>query len=237
MNKRLHLSPSVVRLVAALLSVALVVAALVSYAWFYSRRGLYTLTQVSEPYTLAIKGGNQTEIEQLDLSQIDLSNTTYQANFVFCITGSNTTPYVLELAHTTNIPFTYTLYKTTQLDSRPSDDTVVVYNDPDSKKSFYYSKITANKLATTPINAGSGGVADSTQHDSTYGTAIPSANVQNNAEPLYLLSNSITPGSIGSDAKTYADYYILELTWSSTDATAYPKETDLVYLMAENVSH
>lgn len=228
MKKRKRLSASALRLWAAVLMVGIVAASLVTYAWFYNRRQLYMVTQIAAPSTLALKGPGQTTIEQLDLSDIKLNDgTQYTVDYVFCVTGTGVSSYLLELAHTTNIPFTYTIYKTEQKNESDGTGTWLTYTVGGT--TYHYQK--GNQVLGNYINQGSDHLADNTKHEAAY-DQYPANYVQKNAEPLYFLCNEIT-----STTAAFADYYILELTWNAADADTaarYAKETDLVYLMAEN---
>jgi hypothetical protein len=229
MKNRSHPSSAVLRLLAAVLSAALVFAVLGTYAWFASRRGIHTMTEVESPSLLDILGGNKTAITEIDLSGVDVSKagTKY---FVFCVKGNKGTKnYRIELSHTTNIDFTYAVYQSAE--STTADGNVpFYYYDNGTAQTKYYTKGTQvsgsyiNQVAAT-------GIADSTQHEATYG-AYSKNQVQDNAEPLYWLSDSIARRSDLASDNHFYDYYVLELSWS---ALTNVKETDLVYLMAETV--
>lgn len=226
----------------AMIAIVLILALVCTgiYAWLYFNRTLTTYAHVEAPSTLAIMGPNQTTMEALDLSNVDLTNTTYKAQIVFCVTGSGTQKYKMELAYTTNVPFTYHIYKTTQTSAKPDEsadyDNVCVYESAEG--SFYYPYSAGDLQNGTYINAVSGnnnlaiqrGDAGS-KHDSAYDSEY--SNVQKHAEPLYYLIKGIDAGEPDAATHQFADYYVLELTWDSEIATSYMKETDLVYLLAE----
>jgi hypothetical protein len=153
--------------------------------------------------------------------------------------------YVLQLAHTTNIPFTYTISYAELLDSEPADlDGVVVYTASDKAQTrYYYRKVasvstdaTQTTTATTLVPGkwlnsdttdAATALADSAYHALTYGSYN---NVQKNAEPLYWQSSALTPRSeVRTSEQKFCDYYILTISWSGLKND---RETDLVYLMA-----
>ncbi len=207
---------------------ALFAAVLYTFAWFKSQEKLHTLTQVEAPSTLAIKGGNANDITMVDLSGIDLT-AGQSAYFIFCVAGSGGSEYLIELAHTTNVAFNYQIYKAASNDT--AND--FVYIDPNTSTPYYYTQGEAlggsylNKSALT-------GISDGKLKAKTYPTDGGTAyvNVQDNADPLYWLSSAITPVSLVDD--TFCDYYILQVTWDKSLINE--KETDLVYLLAQNAT-
>ena len=86
------------------------------YAWFSSQRRMAVLGNINAPYTLYLSAANQESLVYLDMSSIDVgipgSRTTTHKDFVFSVQGSwDIAEYYLQLAHTTNIPFQYTIYR------------------------------------------------------------------------------------------------------------------------------
>ncbi|MDD4849980.1 MAG: hypothetical protein PHO10_04705 [Gemmiger sp.] len=240
MKNALHkwISQQKLRITAALLSVAAVTALLGSYAWFYNQRGLRTMTEVEAPYQLTIYGGNKTEITEIDLSGINLDSTTRKAHFVFCVSGTSTEAYEIELAHTTNVPFTYSIYKTTQKTEDQQVPGDILFNKSPDGKNYYYT-LGESPLPGHYINLGiASDLASTTDkaYEDTYKAYGSAATVQKRAVPLYyLLNNPITPPTLPAGETTFYDYYILEVSWDeSLVKTGNQKETDLVYLMAQN---
>ena len=102
-------------------SIAITVALLIEipvYAWFSSQRKMAVLGNINAPYTLYLSSGNQESLMWLDMSSIDVgvpgSRVPEQAHkdYVFSVQGSwDINDYYLQLAHTTNIPFKYSVYR------------------------------------------------------------------------------------------------------------------------------
>ncbi len=253
---------------ASLLTIAFLIA-LPVYAWFASNKNLETLTKIQEPGDIIIRSGRAIKADEADpivnfeMQDIDIeaiSSGTPQ-RFVFSVMpGSYNAHYDLQLAHTTNIPFTYTIYRATEIDvagltadeinsriKEPSSSaTALTLYHPrgDTTKKTYY-QIKDSAITLTPLNQDDGAygrylaVNDDDYYDKTYkGTDDPELY----AVPMYLQTtgnNYIThPDGVGD-----YDYFILELGWdegSGTDNSAFEKwntaqnnkETDMIYITA-----
>lgn len=231
MKKEISFSNRKRNIVVLALIASVVVVCMVSYAWFYNNRHLSTFTHVESPSTLAIKGGNETTIEQIDLSTVDLSSDSHKASFVFCVTGSGSEDYKLELAYTTYVPFKYSICQTNQTKEQPTTGDFLTHKD--NTGTYFYST-GGTPLEGKYVNQDMDTkIANDTKHQEAYDT-YPIGHVQKHAEPLYYLTEGITVRNFDSNNNKFVDYYILELTWEAGDVTDYPKETDLVYLLAAN---
>lgn len=235
MGNEFSIQKNKIRIALSVLLTAILLVCLLCLAWFYNNRNIYTFAHVETPSTLAIKGYNQTTVEQISLSSVDLTNDSHKASFVFCITGKNIAQYDLELAYTTNVPFTYRIRPTTQLKERPGAGDFLTYTSDDGT-SYYYGTGEEELKNGLYVNKNTDGTAvtdtgTSDRHTAAY-DAYDRKYVQKNAEPVYYLfeKNSVRD----SNKSDFVDYYILELTWDATIATNHQKETDLVYLLAEN---
>lgn len=216
-------------LIAAVVALVALVA-IPTYAWLTYQKTLKTVTEVNVPNELRIGAGHLQAVTELDLSNIDVSGPAQSFDLVFCVhsNGTNFRDYILQLAHTTNIGFTYTIY--------PAMKGIV-----EGKSTLTYL---GNTYSFDPTGASlSGGylnqdgtLAQSSgfYHKKTYADLNNSGgtydSVHKNAEPLYWKSNQIKPGSAD---RNQIDYYVLHISWDSTVQN--DKETDLVYLMAESV--
>lgn len=185
-------------------------------AWFYRQRSMETMTQINLPYALRIGAGNTQPIQQLELSNIDVSKKKYE-DVVFCVysQGANE-KYYLQLAHTTNIGFQYTIYKASV--------------QSDGEISYLGNKYSQDKeLAGKYLNVDTDGkYATKLYHKTTYGGYDK---VQQSAEPLYWRSDE--PETLPREANAnalYVNYYILHISWD--DTVQNNKETDMIYLMA-----
>lgn len=204
------------RAVISVIIAALLLLTIPVLAWFFRQRSMETMTQINLPYALRIGAGNTQPIQQLELSNIDVSKKKYE-DVVFCVysQGANE-KYYLQLAHTTNIGFHYTIYKAS-----------VQQDGEISYLGNQYSQ--GEKLAGNYLNVDSDSkYATKDYHETTYGKYDK---VQQSAEPLYWRSGGQETllGEANANA-LYVNYYILHISWDETVQNN--KETDMVYLMA-----
>lgn len=111
------------RAIAAVAVAALALVVLPVFAWLYMQRSMETITKVNMPYALLIGAGDAKPIQQLQLSNIDVS-ASKSKDVVFCVYSEKPSKYDLQLAHTTNIGFNYEIYTATLADSNASTDVV-----------------------------------------------------------------------------------------------------------------
>ena len=207
------------RVIWAVASAALVLLAVPVLAWLYIQRSMETITEIKKPEILSIKAGDMQDIEQLELGTIDVSGNQKTKDVVFCVysaeQGKN---YYLQLAHTTNIGFNYSIHKASLL----TEGGDVTYLGKQYKK--------GNLLSGNYLNlAEDRKHATKTYHATTYGTY---GNVQQAAEPLYWKSEEqeTLPEKKEKSEEFYVNYYILHISWNATVQNN--KETDIIYLMA-----
>lgn len=216
-NKKLLISAEIALIVMLAVSVT-------AFAWFTNQRKLDTITKISSPISLKIGAGAREDSANIDMGGIDVTNPAKKKDFVFCVYSDETVAnYKIQLAHTTNVAFTYKIYHASESEQSQITGDFVVYVD-ESSNSHYYAKGT--ELAGGYLNRNSEtGIADNTKHEITYGTYDK---VQKNAEPLYWQNTgNITPTMTDG---VFTDYYILEVSWG--DGVSNNKETDMVYLTA-----
>ena len=212
------------RAIAAVAVAALALVVLPVFAWLYMQRSMETITKVNMPYALLIGAGDAKPIQQLQLSNIDVS-ASKSKDVVFCVySEKKSKSYDLQLAHTTNIGFKYEIYKASRPAAGASAENVVSYLGKQYKK--------GNLLVGSYLNKdGNSDNATNTYHGITYGEY---SSVQKSAEPLYWKTTSQeklpderqTPDKNGN----YVNYYILHITWDETVQNN--KETDMIYIMA-----
>lgn len=209
------------RAIAAVVVAALALVVLPVFAWLYMQRSMETITKVNMPYALLIGAGDAKPIQQLQLSNIDVS-ASKSKDVVFCVYSERPSKsYDLQLAHTTNIGFTYEIYTATLADSNASSENVVSYLGKQYKK--------GNLLVGSYLNKdGNSDNATNTYHGITYGEY---SSVQKSAEPLYWkTTNQETLPEKKDDTTYYVNYYILHIFWDENVQNN--KETDMIYLMA-----
>ena len=207
------------RAIWALGSAALVLLAVSVLAWLYMQRSMETITEIKKPEILSIKAGDMQDIEQLQLGTIDVSGNQKTKDLVFCVySAEQGKSYYLQLAHTTNIGFTYSIYKA----SSPTKDGDITYLGKQYKKGELlqgeYLNLAADRKHATQA-----------YHNITYEKYN---NVQQAAEPLYWKSNAqeTLPEKKDASEEFYVNYYILHISWDETVQNN--KETDMIYLMA-----
>lgn len=209
--------------IAVSLSVVLLVA-LPVYAWFTHKRSIALTTKINAPTQLYITAGNKESVANLEMADIDVENGSYK-DFVFGIGGTDVQNYQIQLAHTTNIPFEYEIYRAKSVQEADKDDDTVVYVSNEVNKTFYYN-IDGDKISGNYLNQnGSEILANSTLHEKSYDTY---SNVQKNAEALYWQSTDL---SVTDTEDPFCDYFIIRVKWN--DKVQNNKETDMVYLTVQ----
>ena len=122
-----------VQLLSAVVLTAAVIAIIPTYAWFSYQRRAAEMFKVEYPNAQYINAAQREDQVQFDLSGINVNEywrnesgqlldingdvVTGEASpakitkkqYVFSVSGSNTKKYILQLAHTTNNYFTYTV--------------------------------------------------------------------------------------------------------------------------------
>lgn len=212
------------RAILAVIAAALALLVIPVFAWLYMQRSMETITKVNMPYALLIGAGDAKPIQQLELSNIDVSGTQKYKEVVFCVYSEKPSKsYYLQLAHTTNIGFKYEIYKASRPAAETSTENVVSYLGKQYIKGklltgSYLNKDESSDYATDKYH----GITYN-EYDKTY--------VQKSAEPLYWKTSSpVTLPDKADDTGYYVNYYILHITWG--DDVQNNKETDMIYLMA-----
>lgn len=142
----------------AVLAAAVLLSALGgTMAWLRYARSLHTLARIQVP-SMTLTGPQGESTLPVALGDMDLSKAGSKES-IFRIASNKGTHYILQLAHTTNLPLNYTIYKL----SSASDTSG------------------GTALAGSYRNL-SGTLADKTLHSVTYGDY---SQVQKNAQPLY----------------------------------------------------
>lgn len=209
--------------IAVSLSVVLLVA-LPVYAWFTHKRSIALTTKINAPTQLYITAGNKESVANLEMADIDVENGSYK-DFVFGIGGTDVQNYQIQLAHTTNIPFEYEIYRAKSVQEADKDDDTVVYVSNEVNKTFYYN-IDGDKISGNYLNQnGSEILANSTLHEKSYDSY---SNVQKDAEALYWQSSDL---SVTDTEDPFCDYFIIRVKWN--DKVQNNKETDMVYLTVQ----
>ena len=181
-------------------------------AWFSNQRKMAVLASVNAPYTLYLSAGNQEDLVYLDMSSIDVGTPSVREkgthkDFVFSVQGSwDISEYYLQVAHTTNIPFEYTLYRVKDNGAADRD----IYTDTQYHADDFDSSLKETSVAyTAHMDNG-----DVTRDETIYYTYRPGAtysysDAQAQFGKVMDKANYVNPpnGSLGikSDSNSYYD--------------------------------
>lgn len=218
-----------IQLVAATALTAALLVALPLYAWFTHTRSIAMTTKINAPTQLYITAGNKESVANLEMGNIDVETEPKYKDFVFGISGTDVNQYKIQLAHTTNIPFTYTIYRASSASKDDSD--VVEYTAEDDSK-YYYQKgdlVTGgyiNQDSTTNI-------ANDSLHEKSY-DKYGKENVQQHAEALYWQSGPLDVKDT-KNSDDFVDYFIIRVSWAEQNVEN-NKETDMVYLTVQRIN-
>lgn len=209
-------------------------------AWFAERRRVADMAQIHSPHILTISAAKEQDIDYLDLSAINLRlmarDDTRAKYYVFCVSGTDTYFYNLQLAYTTNNQFEYHIWPAEQCSDNDAN-WLYEYQERNENgqltgNKFYYKKSVADEYELAGTNEvrcyqlesaglinqeGSQIQASTTKHNDTYEN-YSVANVQKNAEPLYWQAKGIRSGLdpiASASEKHFVDYYILEVNWQT----------------------
>ena len=246
MDKKVNTKRKKIIISVILLIAVLAIAAGITLAWFFNQRSLKTAASLISPYTLRIGAGSNESIEQLDMGNIDVSSAPGHKDYVICVYGNPSVPYIMQLAHTTNIGFDYSVYYAgVPSDTKPSSGDFAEYTDMWNKV-HYFPVVPGNEVRKTTdektilmdssnyIN-NNNGIADNTltfkettSEDVTKGSYDNSDNVQKNASALYMQSDTVYPTETENDYGEFIHYYIVRVSWRADIKN--DKETDIVYI-------
>lgn len=241
-------------LVALVMTVILLVAAPVM-AWFsYSRRAA-TMARINSPAKLSIKSGYAEDTINFKMSGINVGDGDKAGykDFVFCVEGEDVASYNLQIARTTNINFTYTLFKAHSVADANVISTDVRYEDEDKVPRYYR---TYDQFYDTEGSAAYGGYINA----NTNGIRIIGNNQyfeksyeaedirQSFAEPLYWQTKSpVIAKAVDASGSSFDEYYsfyhinadnkflnfyVLRVSWNAGEVSN-DKETDLIYITAQ----
>ena len=232
---------------------AVFLISLPTYAWFASSKNLETITKIRQPGNIIIRSGKSIREDEADpivnfeMKDIDIeaiATSGKPQRFVFSVypgDSSFTFPYNLQIAHTTNIPFTYKIYKADAPDTTGWTDEqkaeLTAYKAINGGNTKYYQIVpysnSSNEIPMTVLNP---------DDSSTFGkTALNGDEVVHGQEtvtdpikcysqtydegdtpdvyavPIYMqTAEPLDPKSLEDSEVDRYDYYILELGWDSS---------------------
>ena len=235
------------------------------YAWFAYQNGIAAFTKIKEPPSINLASGGDDPALYISLENIDVTAGT-EKYVIFSVEPGKYSAYDIQLSHTTNIPFTYELYRV-----REDDGGTIAYKDhtryvnPDTglneetelhysiMTSYSYSPIiTAGKVTLTNINEdnsgsrvlGSEDVLES-KNRRNYDTTNDDVNQY--VKPLYSIARRIPKLNASEDGNADRDYFAIKIKWTTNsnigeDDVGYwdyafnNKETDIIYISAKENS-
>ncbi len=245
-------------LLASTFTLALLVVAGV-LAWFANQQQIESMTKVKSPPTLNLAAGHEDGVSGVELKGIDVTKgtavagqaDTYYKDYVFSVEPGKITTYDLQIAHTTNIPFEYSLFR-----AKEDSEGDIVYTALDETEYKYSIMVgtvggVSQDITLTAINpddASTGrvlGEEDNLPSDRKNYESGDTANIY--AEPIYSIARDIRRNDVSVDGTEGRDYFVLRLTWTVKDTLdsgdnewnyAYNnKETDIVYISAQASSN
>lgn len=98
------------QLALALAGTALLALIASTLAWLNFNRTLQTITRMQMPILWLREGNGKTNATEIELGNLDFSKTGSK-EIPFAVYATAKTKYILQLAHTTNLPLSYSLYR------------------------------------------------------------------------------------------------------------------------------
>ncbi len=237
--KMLSLSVKIQLVIAILFTAAIPVC-----AWFARQSRIEAMSKVKEPPSINLASGGDDPALYINLENIDVTKSMEQY-VVFSVEPGKYPAYDIQLTRTTNIPFTYELYRV-----KETEDGTIEYighsddgNGNISTSVLKYSKIAENALTLTNINPDNGTTGRVLGDEN--GLAVDRRNYKNldtvdqYVKPLYSVARHIP--KLTNDGSENRDYFALKMTWNKKIDPAESeywnyafnnKETDIVYISA-----
>lgn len=156
------------RLLIAFAMTALIFAgSATAYAWFTYQRRLTTITKINAPTALIIGAGQKESSQNIDIGEINVEDEAGKKDFVFSVySDESVSNYKLQIAHTTNIDFTYTVFPAQEQQGSGDVEYVDEYGT-----AHYYSK-SGSAASGKYLNLGSDGKKLTTVSTRSHTTAI-----------------------------------------------------------------
>lgn len=223
------------------------------YAWLAVQDKIEALSKIKEPPSINLASGGDDPALYITLENIDVTEGT-EKYIVFSVEPGKYTAYDIQLSHTTNIPFTYQLFRL-----KEDENGTIEYTDHTRVKGeetkLKYSIITGasgttlGELMLENINPDNGSTGRVIGDESDL--SADRKNYENDDEvniyvvPLYSVVRGVPQLADDIDGSSDRDYYALKVTWSQGTGTwleTYAgywnyafnnKETDLIYISAK----
>lgn len=249
-KKKLSLALKVQLVTAVLFTLAIPVL-----AWFAYQERIEAFTKVKEPPSISIASGGADPALYITLENIDVNTAGHEKWVVFSVEPGKYQAYDIQLSHTTNIPFTYELYRIHETANGTIEYTDHTRTEGVETK-LKYSVMTdlpgteAGKLDLKDINP-DGGATGRTLGDEGKLARYDRKNYSENndevnqyVKPIYSVVRKVPQLNESEDGSSDRDYYAIKVTWevNSTIDVNDPeywnyafnnKETDILYISAK----
>ena len=226
-----------------------------AFAWFVYQDRIETFSKIKEPPSINLASGGDDPALYISLENIDVSKSTVKY-IVFSVETGKYSAYDIQLSHTTNIPFTYELY-------RIQEDEYGMIEYIDHTRDVNAEETTIKyKIMTMPEGTAAWKVElkDINPDEKTTGRTLgvendlnkynrknyaDTDNVNQYVKPIYSVARRIPQLNENEDGSSARDYFAIKITWTQgannlteSDANywnnAYNnKETDLIYISAK----
>ena len=226
-------------------------------AWFSSQKKVETMSYVNDPPKLSLASGYKDSVVCFELKNINVwrdSDGPGEQDFVFSVETGKATAYDLQLAHTTNIPFTYEIYRIKQDENGTIKYKVQEGTEKGQVKK--YSIMTGNipdgdlsipqDISLRYVNPANANAQRKIGSESVLASVDPSRKNYSTGddynkfvEPLYSVARHIQTNRLSVDGSDERDYFILRVKWNvkkNAEGNQYwdyafnNKETDIIYI-------
>ena len=226
-----------------------------AFAWFVYQDRIETFSKIKEPPSINLASGGDDPALYISLENIDVSKSTVKY-IVFSVEPGKYSAYDIQLSHTTNIPFTYELYRIQE-----DDKGLIEYID--HTRDVNAEEMTIKyKIMTMPKGTAAWKVElkDINPDKKTTGRTLgvendlnkynrknyaDTDNVNQYVKPIYSVARRVPQLNENEDGSSARDYFAIKITWTqgannSTESDANywnnaynNKETDLIYISAK----
>lgn len=225
-------------------------------AWFAYQDRIEALSKIKKPPSINLASGGEDPAIYISLENIDVNTPNHEQYVLFSIEPGKYSAYDIQLTHTTNIPFTYQLFRVKE----DSENGTIEYTDhtrtEGTETSLKYSIMTEQ----TDVVTTAGEVNLSTINPDTLTTTRTIGNegslpanhknylgtdeVNQYVKPLYHVARRIPQLTGGVDGSDSRDYFAIKITWQvdnniAEDNARYwdfafnNKETDIIFISAK----
>lgn len=235
LNKLKKLSiPLKIQLVIALICTL----AIPVYAWFSFHDKIEAMTKIKEPPSINLASGGDDPAVYISLENIDVTAGP-EKYIVFSIEPGKYSAYDIQLSHTTNIPFTYELYRVKEdpngtIEYTDHSRNMDVETGENVETTLHYSimttynysvsgaaAITAGKVSLQDINPDDNStgriLGDEGRLSSTRKNYLSTDDVNQYVKPLYSIARKIPQLIEADDGSAERDYYAIKLSWIPGD--------------------